>query len=237
MPKLSFYLFLTDKMNDDSIYEHLDILYRSRITLLDHLEVSGYNTTPYRKFSPKEIAEMLDNSPQVGASPALQMDLEKRDDAKVEGEPEKCRVIYTIGKIKGKLQGFTYKLTSDEGIDFDPATMEMIIITLEPIAPNFHAMAYQMWMENKVRVRYFQAAAIVNNPLKHILQPKFEKVAKEDVDELMKELYAKKSQLPIIRFHEDPIARILGLMPDDIVKITRPSPTSGEYILYRRCVP
>jgi DNA-directed RNA polymerase subunit H (RpoH/RPB5) len=224
-------------MNDDSIYEHLDVLYRSRITLLDHLEDSGYNTTPYRKFSPKEIAEMLDNSPQVGASPALQMDLDKKEDEQKEGEPTKCRVVYTIGKIKGKLQGFTYKLTSDEGIDFDPDTMELIIITLEPIAPNFHAMAYQMWMENKVRVRYFQAAAIVNNPLKHILQPKFKKVSAEELTGLLKDLFAKKSQLPIIRFHEDPVARLLGLMPDDVIKITRPSPTAGEYILYRRCSP
>jgi DNA-directed RNA polymerase subunit H (RpoH/RPB5) len=224
-------------MNDDSIYENLDVLYRSRITLLDHLEDYGYNTAPYRKFSPKEIAEMLDNSPQIGASPAFQMDLDKKEDEQQEGEPTKCRVVYTIGKIKGKLQGFTYKLTSDEGIDFDPETMELIIITLEPIAPNFHAMAYQMWADNKVRVRYFQAAAIVNNPLKHVLQPKFEKISSSTADGLMKELYTKKSQLPIIRFHEDPVARLLGLMPDDIVKITRPSPTAGDYILYRRCVP
>ena len=42
--------------------------------------------------------------------------------------------------------------------------------------------------------------------------------------------------LPMIRFHEDIIARILGLVPGDIVKITRPSPQSGEYESYRVCV-
>jgi len=32
-------------------------------------------------------------------------------------------------------------------------------------------------------------------------------------------------------------ARILGLIPGDVVKITRSSPSSGEYIMYRICSP
>ena len=46
-----------------------------------------------------------------------------------------------------------------------------------------------------------------------------------------------KLNLPVIRFHEDIIGRILGLIPGSIVKITRPSPSAGEYVLYRVCVP
>jgi DNA-directed RNA polymerase subunit H (RpoH/RPB5) len=33
------------------------------------------------------------------------------------------------------------------------------------------------------------------------------------------------------------IARVMGLAPGDIVKITRPSPSAGEYVSYRICVP
>jgi DNA-directed RNA polymerase subunit H (RpoH/RPB5) len=33
------------------------------------------------------------------------------------------------------------------------------------------------------------------------------------------------------------VARILGLLPGDIVKILRPSPSAGEYISYRICSP
>jgi DNA-directed RNA polymerase subunit H len=216
-------------------YETIDILYRSRLTLLDHLEDSGYNTTPYRKFSPKEIAEMVKSGPVNGAPPALQMTLQRKEP--VESEHSECLVVYTLGKIKQKLTGFTGSIVSADDGSFDPEKTELIIVTLEPIAPNFHAMAYDFYNRQKVKVRYFQAASIVNNPLKHVLVPKHERVPAEEEQELLQRLYAKKSQLPLIRFHEDPIARMLGLMPSEIVKITRPSLTAGECVGYRVCVP
>lgn len=212
-------------------YETIDELYRSRRTLLEHLDEQGYDTAPYMKFSHKEIMEMVKAGPMTGAPPALQMDLVSKDGL------EKCMVVTTLGKIKQKLNPFTSKLVDPEETSFDPATTELIIITLEPIAPNFHAMAYHFWSNKKTRVRYFQAKAIINNPLKHILVPPHEKVPKEEETALLKQLYAKKSQFPLIRFHEDPIARMLGLLPGDIVKITRSSPTAGVYVFHRVCVP
>lgn len=218
-------------------YEIIDVLYRSRVTLLEHLETCGYNTEPFSKFSPKEIIEMVKAGPVAGAPPALSMELLKKPDATQEGVYEKCLVVYTIGKIKQKLLAFTNKIIDPEG-DFDSATTELIVVTLEPIAPNFNTTAFQLWMaEPRTKVRYFQAAAIVNNPLKHMLVPKHEKVPADQEEALLKSLHATKAQLPLIRFHEDPIARILGLVPKDIVKITRPSLTGGEAVLYRLCVP
>lgn len=218
-------------------YEIIDVLYRSRITLLEHLASVGYNTTPYSKFSPKEITEMVKAGPVQGAPPALAMELAKAEGAE-QAPYDKCIVVYTIGKIKQKLPAFTKKLIDPEESGFDPKTTELIIVTLEPIAPNFHAMAYECWAKhNNSKVRYFQAASIINNPLKHILVPRHEKVPEEQEADLLKSLYATKAQLPLIRFHEDPVARMLGLVPKDIVKITRPSLTAGECILYRLCVP
>jgi DNA-directed RNA polymerase subunit H len=217
-------------------YETIDILYRSRLTLLDHLEDSGYNTTPFRKFSPKEIMEMVKAGPENGAPPALQMTLQRKEPKEPSaGEHSECLVVYTIGKIKQKLEGFTAPILTDE--NFDPKKTEVIIITLEPIAPNFHAIAYSAFTRHGAKLRFFQAAAIVNNPLKHILVPKHERVPASEEEDLLKNLYAKKSQLPLIRFHEDPIARMIGLMPSEIVKITRPSLTAGECVGYRVCVP
>jgi DNA-directed RNA polymerase subunit H (RpoH/RPB5) len=169
--------------------------------------------------------------------PALQMTLERKEDSEPkEQQPiTKCLVVYTMNKIKQKLATFTNSVVENEG--FDPTTTELIVITLEPIAPNFHAIAYDFWMNKQTKVRYFQASAIITNPVKHMLVPNHQKVPAEEVATLLKENYAKKLQLPLIRFHEDPIARMIGLVPGDVVRITRPSPTAGECIMYRVCVP
>lgn len=211
--------------------ESLDVLYRSRITLLDHLDSVGYNTEPFRRFSTKEIGEMV-----KATAPALHMELTLKDGVTVsEDHPAKCFVAYSLLKIKQKLGAFVESVIDVP--TFDKSTTEVIVMCTEPIAPNFHTFAADLWAREKVRIRFFQAAALVTNPMKHVLVPPHEKVPPAEVTELLKGMYAKKAQLPLIRFHEDPIARLLGLVPGDVVKITRPSPTAGECIMYRVCVP
>lgn len=226
-------------------FETVDILLRSRITLLDQLEADGYNTTPFRKFSHKEIQEMIKSGPVNGAPPALSMLLTRRDDAEASADQyTQCQVVYTIGRIKQKLGKFADAIIDPEETGFDFKTTEVIIITMEPVVLNFHQHAYALWRDNvdqatgkHLKLRYFQAAMIVNNPLKHMLVPPHEKVPAEAKEGILKSVYAKEKQLPFIRFHEDPVARMLGLLPGEVVKITRPSATAGECILYRLCVP
>jgi DNA-directed RNA polymerase I, II, and III subunit RPABC1 len=75
------------------------------------------------------------------------------------------------------------------------------------------------------------------NISKHELVPKHEVVRdQEDVKQILEQYSLKsKHHLPII-LKSDPMAKYLGLKSGDIVKITRASPTAGEYILYRVCV-
>ena len=42
-------------------------------------------------------------------------------------------------------------------------------------------------------------------------------------------------QFPCIS-HRDPVARFIGLQPDDLCKISRRNKTSGDFEFYRRCV-
>ena len=217
--------------------EIVDVIYRSRVTLLDHLEDMGYDTKKYSKFSPKEIEEMVKAGPANAIAPALQMNLVRKEDTEVPG-PENCLVIYTLGRIKQKLKKVIDDiLTPEDSEHFDTSTGELILITLEPIAPNFHVAAATAWLNQKARVRFFQAGCLINNTLKHFLVPKHEKMPSEEEEEFLKQHFTKKSQLPRIKFHEDPVGRMIGLVPGDIVKITRPSASAGECIMYRVCVP
>jgi DNA-directed RNA polymerase subunit H (RpoH/RPB5) len=74
--------------------------------------------------------------------------------------------------------------------------------------------------------------------MEHVLQPKFEFLPKSEHGEFMRQNNIKTlANLPLIKFHEDMVARVIGLLPGDIVKITRASPSAGEYKTYRICSP
>jgi DNA-directed RNA polymerase subunit H (RpoH/RPB5) len=218
-----------------------DILIRSRSTILDLLEDRGYNTQPYRKLNGPDLAKLV-NNPE-----SLRMDLVKRDDA-----THKCIVYYCLTKsIKTSVGSgdFVKKMLAEEPSDtisaptnVDPKTTEVIIlfVTRQSITTEdmetYDRGALEAWNKHGLKLSFFPMSRLVNNPLKHMLQPKFEIVPHDQHDALLKELCARsKTQLPIIRFHNDMAARCLGLMPLDIVKITAPSPTAGQYIKYRVC--
>lgn len=219
-------------------YETLTILYRSRITLLNILKKRGYKTAPYEKFGPVEIGAMA----SAGGT-AFRMDLE-RDEAAAATTADitKCRVVYSFNKIKNRLPSFLAELLDEESEDrVDGATTEVIVILLEPIADAFHVAALNAITRsppNKLRIAFFQAHTLVINPFDHVLVPKHELLPSSEHATFLKENKIKaKTNLPIIKFHEDIIARLMGLQPGDIVKITRPSPTAGEYSVYRLCAP
>lgn len=215
-------------------YETLNVLYLSRKTLLNILAARGYNTKPYEKFGPIEISAMGAASTGAAGAAAFRMDLERSNQG-----ISKCRVEYSINRLKNRISGFLDGITSEENDDaVDPATTELIVILLEPVVEAFHTAAMNNLASKSLHVSFFQAHTIVNNPMDHVLVPKHELLpSSEHTEFLSKNKIKSKANLPLIKFHEDMIARVMGLQPGDIVKITRPSPSAGEYISYRICVP
>ncbi len=213
-------------------FEFFDHLYRSRRTLLRILADRGYNTKPFENFGPDEIEAMV-----IAGQDALRMDLErpKPEDSNI----TKCRVVYNLTKLKSKLSGFLYSLTDKEkGEDIvDPSTTEVIVMLAapegEPVVDMYHSAAYEQYSTKGLRISFFRIANLVIHPSDHVLVPKHEKLLEENIPFPK----AERHKLPFIRFHEDMQARILGLVPRDIVKITRPSPSSGVYTMYRICSP
>ena len=173
----------------------------------------------------------------VAGQTALRMDVERPKPA--DSNITKCRVLYSLSKLKSKLIGFLSDLTDkkkgDEAVD--PRDTEVIVMLASPegeaVADMFHSAAYEQYTSIGLRISFFRIANIVIHPSDHVLVPKHEKVSEEDMPLPKAERY----KLPFIRFHEDMQARILGLVPRDIVKITRPSPSSGVYTMYRICSP
>jgi len=235
-------------MNDNFVF--IDNVYRSRLTLLDILEERGYNVEKYRKFSPAEATAA------ATAYPSLSFKVSKKDD-----ETKVCDVRYA-NISRQKLDTFFNDIE-----DTDTENTEVIVMMIQPVADAHHVIALKQYMKlkelgdkesgnkdsgnkdsgnkdsgnkerRKLRVSFFNIETIVINPMRHVLVPKHQIVPPADHQELMNSLYiTAKSKLPEIKFHVDPIARCIGAVPGDIVKITRPSGSAGESIIYRLCAP
>ena len=70
------------------------------------------------------------------------------------------------------------------------------------------------------------------NIFDHTLVPKHEIISDEEKQKLLTQYRIQPYQLPQIRA-SDPAAKAIGAKTGDILRITRKSPTSGEYTLYR----
>jgi DNA-directed RNA polymerase subunit H (RpoH/RPB5) len=227
------------------------ILIQSRITILDLLQDRGYETAPFRKMIGPELVKLV-TSPET-----LRMTLERKPDANPNFTKEKCIVEYEFSPIISRMKTGEYvrkmlgKPPDNESklgkatklYNIDPVTTEVIVLyigkdTSDDKESPYDKAAYLAWSEHKCKIQFFMIHRLVCNPMKHILQPKFEILPPDEHDSLKKEWYMNhKTQLPIIRFHSDMAARCLGLVPMDIVKITCPSPTGGTYVKYRVCLP
>ena len=234
-------------LDSDSMAQFVEKVYRSRQTLLDVLHDRGYDVTGASKFGPEEIREGL---AATSNGKALEFTVKAREGFTV--PTPTVRVYIFLPRIKQKLAGFLSSLETPIGISpeqssrqpdklgspVDPAQTSIICLINEPVVSVFHQASINQWVTRNLRLTFFFMDSFQMNPLKHFLVPPHEILPKEQHDALMKSMYiTQKSQFPLIRYHEDPITRVIGSVPGDLIKITRPSPSAGEYVVYRVCTP
>ena len=109
----------------------------------------------------------------------------------------------------------------------------IILVVKEKISLNNLKLLYAL----KLNIQIFDIKELQFNISKHILVPKHEiiKDEKKISDLIQKYCVKNKQQFPHI-LKSDPMSRYLGLKSGDMVKITRISPTAGEYVMYRCCL-
>lgn len=227
--------------------QFIEKVFRSRQTLLSILHDRGYDVVGASKFGPEEIREGL---AVTSNGRALEFTVKARDGMTV--PTPNVRVYIFLQRIKQKLPGFLTSLETPVGVapeasyrkpealgsPVDPAQTSIICLINEPVVSVFHQASINQWNTRNLRLSFFFMDSFQMNPLDHYLVPPHEIVPKEQHEPLMKGMYInQKSQFPFIRYHEDPITRVIGAIPGDIIKITRPSPSAGEYIVYRVCTP
>ena len=207
----------------------LDLIVRSRSTILEILENRGFNADSYKGVSPHEIYKFATTSNDLLTINAVHKEETER----------KCHVIYWVeSSVRLRLESLLTKLwpSPENPSPYNPATDEFIFILNEPVNDAFHHAVIYQWNMHKARISFFNIKNVITNPAHHYMVPPHRKLRPDEVDTVIHGLRLKsRAELPHIKFHFDMQARVLGLVPGDIVQITRPSETAGTYTLYRVC--
>lgn len=87
-----------------------------------------------------------------------------------------------------------------------------------------------------VRIESFLLKELLFNISTHSLVPKHVIVKKESVQELLRDYNIKSPLLLPHILENDPMARYIGAIKGDVVKVLRNSITCGEHVMYRCCV-
>jgi DNA-directed RNA polymerase I, II, and III subunit RPABC1 len=109
----------------------------------------------------------------------------------------------------------------------------ILVVQPSPKAPSSQAVkAIETLAHKGYLIELFKESELLVNITEHVLVPKHIPLSGEEKDALMKRYKLKEHQLPRMLI-TDPITRYYGLARGSVVKIVRPSETSGRYVTYR----
>lgn len=196
-------------------------LYKSRGILLEILKRRGYNVEEYENISFSEISKMEKN---------------KQLDMVVESDTGKK--IYVKYHLSTKIRpNQIYEITDDlfnleEILELKD---ELIIITKDKPNDTLIKLMRSLYVTDNIFFNIFCINELLYNVLDHAMVPPHRIISEDEKKELFKSYnITDESQLPDInRF--DPVARVLGCRPGNIVEIIRPSKTSISARYYRLC--
>jgi DNA-directed RNA polymerase subunit H (RpoH/RPB5) len=210
-----------------------DILLRSRHTLLDILEERGYDVTTYRNIAPEQVLTLAEGAPR-----ALDVFVPKRADS--DAPCDRAVIVYQMQTaIRLRLATFTRDLFEETtgamaGNQVRP-TDDILVILNEPYHEAFDKASLMLWQTQKTRLVFFHIKQVVVHPGRHVLVPPHRKLTADEAKAEIERLHLTvKSQLPLIK-HHDIQARVLGLVPGDVIEVLRPSPTAGVARILRIC--
>lgn len=201
---------------------HINSIYNSRTNLLEILKERDFNIETYENFDINEIGILADNN-------QLDMLLTSNSSEK------KVYVKYYINKII-KVQNI-FSIVEDlfhlENIL--NKNDDLIIIVKDEPNETLTQEIKNIWMAESIYISLLNIKRLQFNILKHNLVPKHTILSKEEEKNFKKKFnILHNEQIPDISYFS-PVSLVLGIRPDNIVKIERKSPTSITTDYYRIC--
>jgi len=192
--------------------------------------MQGYNVEDYENFSINEVSIM-------SANKQLDMFLEKKISDEFTTSSNKIYICYNYysqfntkninDTIKDLYDGDEPKLGSDD---------TLLFITKEDPNETIVNNLIHIWELTHKFITVISIKRLQFNILEHSLVPPHRVLSKEETAKIMKKYNIDElSQFPeISRF--DPVASVIGIKPNEICEIKRPSKTSINANYYRICV-
>lgn len=211
-------------------------LYKSRNILLDQLEIQEYDVSDFTGCSIQEINIMQDKN-------QMDMLIHRASKEKKDNNDDKIYIkyYYNGGKqltIKN-LDDLIIELYEKDDEDEVVLSKKDTLLIISSQAPNesLTRRLKELWDIHGHYVSIINLARLQYNVLNHDLVPKHTPVRNRVEIERIKGKYSieENDQFPTIsRF--DPVALAIGLKPDELCKIYRPSKTAILTPYYRMCV-
>lgn len=199
---------------------HIIQVYNSRKNLLEILESRGFNTSSYNNFSISEIGILTEQD-------QLDMLLEDSNNKKI-------YVKYYINKVikPANIYNMIEDLFYLENILTKKDDL-MIIVKDEPNDTLVQTVK-DIWMQDSIYTSTINIKRLQFNILNHVLVPKHSILSKPEEIEFKRKFNILDNNIPDISYFS-PVSLVLGIRPNDIVKIERKSRTAIKADFYRIC--
>lgn len=224
---LSVYSSSTQKMSSKkSSYttsSAFNKLYISRRNLIELLETQGFNPTNYSNFSTNDVHTMAKNT---------QLDMLMTND----DNGQRVYVKYYIAK---DLRPQNIHDLIDEIFVLEEMLQkgdQLLVVSKSKANQTLKNEMEKIWANSGIYVNVLSIQELQFNILKHEMVPTHTKLNETQKQEfLTKYNIYKEDRIPeISRF--DPVAKAIGLQPNEVCRIIRPSRTAIEGVYYRMCV-
>lgn len=204
-------------MNNNS---HIINISNSRKNILDILEKRNFNVTNYKNDGINEVAILLEQD---------QLDM------LCESNINKIYIKYYINKVL-KSQNI-YEIIED--LFYLENILEkkddLIIVIKDQPNDTLIQTVKDIWMNENIYISLITIKRLQFNILEHSLVPKHSILNEKEEQEFRKQYnILDNTQIPTISYF-DPVSLVLGIRPDNIVKIERYSRTSINSLYYRIC--
>lgn len=212
---------------------NLDLLEKTRYNMLKMLKERDIDVSSHENFSPDELKKMLHESlssksfitPEPGP---LDMIL-KNPNGTI------TYVKYRLDKIKTAraVESFINQIYESQLSEKD----KLLLIAPDEIhiaGSSFESMLNNFYNQKGYFVQIIGLPQLLINIVDHVKVPKHKVISEQDKQNLLKKYNLSEEQLPKIS-RDDPMAKYLGMVPGEVVKILRSSPTSGSSEYYRLC--